>query len=374
MGRGSVLLGVAIEVAILIAIPFLVFDFLFGRIAGIISTIIIVFFITPYFILAPKNMWFTFVNEGTAKFVVRGRKFQKALIQWEGHTLDEDWDVIEGKEPFHPLGGFRLYGWWPADDIHIYRFRWTGITEDGEEEHKEEWLDYILLKDDVYLCKVPGAEDKNLLPLDIQLFLTIRIQNPYKARFRVQNWLETVINRMQPLLRQYVAENTYEKLLQREQKVGKEMWEQLEEAGLVGEKGEFIERYGVEVRAIEIRQIQPPKDYLATTLLGFTAEQEKKAKVIAADAEAIRLEKVYGKIKEFGDLGKLIRTLEAVEKSPFAASLTVQAIPGLSEIFRGLFGKPAPEVISKEELKAIREQLEKIVKDLEDLKKTKKGD
>lgn len=381
MGRGTdgglVLLGTAI----LLYIFFLVFDFLFGKTMGIILTVIIGIFGVPYFILAPQNMWFTFIKEGTAKFIVKGDKFDKALIQWKGHTFDKDWNVIPDgkkikgkvyKEPRHPLGGFRYYGLWPIWDIHTYKFRWTGVTEDGRLQHKEEWLDFILLKDDVYWVKVAAAEEKNLLPLDVELFLTIRIINPYKARFRVQNWLETVINRVQPLLRQYIAENTYEELPKKEQKAGEEMWKQLEEAGLVGKKGEFIKRYGVEVRAIEIRQINPPETYRATTLKKLTARYEKDAKVVAASAEAARVKRVYGEIEKFGDLGKLIRTLEAAEKSPLAASLTVQAIPGLAEVLRGVFGKPVPEEISKEEIRTIREQLEKIAKDLESLKKPKR--
>jgi hypothetical protein len=111
-------------------------------------------FLLVYFILAPNNCFFTFVKEGKAKFVVRGDKFEKCLIQWEGHTFDyskdhpEKWNVIPGKER-HILGGLRFYGLWPLFDIHIYKFRWTGVTEDGKIQHKEEWLDYILLKDDV---------------------------------------------------------------------------------------------------------------------------------------------------------------------------------------------------------------------------------
>jgi len=315
-------------------------------------------------------MWFTFVKEGTAKFIVRGDKFEKALIQWEGYTLDEDWNIVEGKEPWHPLGGFRYYGFWPIFDVHVYKFRWTGVTEDGRIQHKEEWLQYVLLKDDVYLAQISQAEDKGLLPLDVDLFLTTRVVNPYKARFRVQSWLETIINRMQPLLRQYIAETRYEKLIGKEQAVGQEMWKRLNEAKLLEE---FKNRYGVEIRAIELRQINPPEDYREITLKERTAKYEKRAKVVAASAEAIRLEKVYSKIQKFGDLGKLIRTLEAVEKSPLAASLTVQAVPGLSEILRGVFGRPVGE-ISKEDVTVLREKVEKIARDVEILKKFKKGD
>lgn len=349
----------------------------------LIVTLPTIVFLFVYFVLAPNNCFFTFVQEGTAKFVVRGDKFQKCLIQWEGHTFDypkdhpEKWDVVLGKER-HLLGGLRFYGIWPIDDIHIYRFRWTSVTERGEVKPREEWLDYILLKDDVYLCKVSEAEDKNLLPLDLQIFLTIRVINPYKAKFAIQDWLETVINRMQPLIRQYVAKDTYENLLPRRQGIGEEIWNLLKDADLIGkaeekpeERGEFINRYGTEVRAIEMRQINPPETWRTITLKKYEAEREAEATiakakgemtatVTRAEGEVERLKKVYSEIQNFGDLGKLVRTLEAVEKSPLAASLTIQAIPGLPEILRGIFAKPAEEVTLKE-FRELRELVEKLL-------------
>ena len=39
-------------------------------------------FLMIWFWLAPRNHFFTFVQESTAKIVVRGDAFSKALIQW----------------------------------------------------------------------------------------------------------------------------------------------------------------------------------------------------------------------------------------------------------------------------------------------------
>ena len=343
-------------------------------------------FYSIYFLLAPNNCCFTFVKEGTAKFIVRGDKFERCEIQWEGYTFDrgephpEKWTVIEGKEPWHPLGGLRSFKW-PIEDIHIYQFSWTGVTEKREvQPHERVWLDYILLKDDVYLCVVSKAEDKDLIPLDLKIFLTIRVVNPYKAKFVVQNWLETVINRMEPTIRQYVAQYSFEKLIAKKQIVGGEMWNKLKETGLIGRKedpegqrGEFIDRYGVEVRAIEVQDISPPETLQKIILAKTTAEREaeaeiakakgdKKATIIRAKGEKKRIETVYKKIGEFGDSGKLLRTLEAMEKSTLAASVTIQAIPGLPEMFRGIFGKP-PEEVTLKEIRELREIVEKISKE-----------
>lgn len=162
------------------------------------------------------------------------------------------------------------------------------------------------------------------------------------------------------------------------------MLQKLEEAKLTGTDGEFEKRYGTQIRAIQVRKIDPPPAYREQTLKGFTAEMEAEAKIITAKAgkqatiitaqgESQRLQKIYKKIEKFGDIGKLIRTLEAVEKSPLAASMTLQAIPGLPEILREVFGKK-PEDVTREDIKAIRAEIEKIAKEVESLKQPKPGD
>ena len=388
MGRGWILFGVVIILAVSFFVPYQLLGLLIGKTLGLVLGIIllpIVAFYSVYFVLAPNNCFFTFVKEGTVKFIVKGDKFERCLIQWEGYTFDyskshpEKWNVSEGKEPWHLLGGLRTFKW-PIEDIHIYQFSWTGVTEKREiQPHDKVWLDYMLLKDDVYLCIVSGAEDKDLIPLELKIFLTIRIVNPYKAKFMVQNWLETVINRMEPSIRQFVAQYSFEELIPIKQTVGGEMWDKIKEAGLIGlmenpegERGEFINRYGVEVRAIEVQNISPPEALQAIILAKTKAEKEaaaeiaraegeKRAVIIRSQGEKKRLATVYKTIEGFGDLGKLLRTLEAVEKSPLAASVTIQAIPGLPEILRGVFGKP-PEEATLKEIRELREIVEKILK------------
>lgn len=320
-----------------------------------------VLFLLVYFWWGSNNLFFTFVNEGTCKVVVRGGEVRKILIQWRGYTLsrerDRKWDVVEGEER-HILGGFRFYGLYPIDDIYVYKFSWTGITHDGKlKHHKEETLDYIMVKEDIYWGGVEKAEDKDLLPLDLELLFTIWVRNPYKALFRVDDWLQTVINRSGPAARNFVTKKVFKNLIGMTADVGDKIYKDLKERKII--EDEFLGRYGVEVRKIEVKDINPPEDYRKATLAKFEAARERERIKIGAMAESFRLDKVYGMIKEFGDLGRLVRTLEAVEKSPLAASITVQAIPGIQEVFRGIFGK-APEEATREEIRKLREAVEKI--------------
>ncbi|MCD6528227.1 SPFH/Band 7/PHB domain protein [bacterium] len=334
-------------------------------------------FLLIWFVLAPRNLWFTFVKEGTAKVVVRGDKFEKALIQWEGYTFDKKWNVVEGKEPWHPFGGLRYYGFWPIKDIYIYDFEWTNVKGDGTiEHHPEEVLDYILLKEDVYYFKIETAEDIELLPMELEVVMTVRVVNPYKALFVVQNWLETVINRTRPAIRDAVTQKRYDELIKNKEAVGREIYKILRRRKLLEE---FQNRYGVEVRKIEVKEINPGKEYREATLKKYLAEREKERITTLADAkkqelervaegERIRIEKVYSQIRKFGDLGRLIRALEAMEKSPLAANMTVQAIPGLSEMLRGIFGR---DKINQTEIRELVKELKKINKAISERKSKK---
>jgi len=220
-------------------------------------------------------------------------------MEWEGRRFYGDptkgierWNIVSGEKSLFRrffawlLGGARFYGFWPLRDVHVYKFKWTGVAEDGTKKPKEEWLDHILLQDYVYYAEIMRAEDKNLLPLKVELFLTIRIINPYKARFIVRGWLNALINRMQAPIREYVATKTYEDLSELMKTVGDEMLEKLKDTDLTGTSGEFYTRYGIDLRAVEVRQIDPPEEWRNLTLAPYKAEMEGQARVIQATKES----------------------------------------------------------------------------------------
>lgn len=282
----------------------------------------VLFSVLVYYWWAPNNLFFTFVKEGTAKIIVKAGRFQKALIQLGGMTLDNGWNVVpdgtvvagrvfQGKR--HLLGGLRFYGFWPLFDVYIYKFQWAGVTGEGEiQKHPPEILDYILLKEDVYWAKVESAEDKELLPLDLELLLTIRIANPYKALFRIENWLEAVINRIEPRVRDLITQNPYEVLISDM----KAIEDRLLEFSVALREKEFSERYGVDLRQIEVRGINPPAEYREATLKKYLAERQKEATVVGGQAQAERVNVEYGAILKKGWRGVLLRWFESKEKHP----------------------------------------------------------
>ncbi len=348
MKRGWILFfSVIIEVVIILDTSLIPISLFWKIIIGV-GLFFVAGFCLIYFSWAESNLFFTFVPEGRAKIIVRGDAFKKVLIQWDGYKLNKEWYVVEKQDKIKKggkskkrdrrfFGGLRFYGFWPLDDVYIYDFQWTGIKEDGDiDPHPKETLDFVLLKDDVYGLKEEKAEDKNLLPLNIVLALTVRIINPYKAIFNIQNWYETLINRLRPYVRDFITEDTYENLISQKKRIGTQIYKKLEDEKIFDE---FLDRYGVDIRKIEVKEIDPGDEYRDATLAKYLAEMEKRKVVIGAEAESERLEKVYKKIEEFGGLGKFLRTLEALEKSPREGNKWIIPFPDeLLSLFKGKGG------------------------------------
>jgi hypothetical protein len=245
---------------------------------GVIIVSIVGYGVLVWRVLAPSNRFYTFVDEGTAKIVLKGGKFSKALIQWEGYTLNRDtWDVVpdgkvikekKWKEPFHLFGGLRFYGLWPLWDIGYYRLRWWDyqLTERATREPKfhEEYLDYVLLKPDVYWTKIGNAETKvpeERIPVDVDFLVTMRVINPYKVIFRAPiSWVENVMNRLEVKFRTLIATKSFDELSRL--KADKHaLWQEFVNDPFV--KNTLKREWGVQidVGGIEIRDINMTKEY-----------------------------------------------------------------------------------------------------------------
>ncbi|MBI4123091.1 MAG: SPFH domain-containing protein [Parcubacteria group bacterium] len=325
-------------------------------------------FLLVWFVLAPRNLFFTFVSEGTAKIVVKADQFSRCLIQWKGYTLDENGNVVSGKDGFHPFGGLRFVGIWPIWDIFVYLLRWNDVHRAEERNGRIEevrfhakWLDYILLRPDVYWTKLTGAETtpgtaetpeaQERIPLDVEFNITMQVINPYKVMFVAPpNWVENVLVRLDAVLRGFVATHTLDELLAMRGGGGEQAeivtWNELGAHPFIqetlGEWGISIPENGIQMKNIGIpADIQQAAQARRTEQL--RAEGERQRVQIGASAEAQRIHTTYGAVEQHAS-GMLIRTLEAVEKSPLPAALAVQVIPGLSDVLRGVLERPAAAV------------------------------
>lgn len=239
------------------------------------------------FRFATEGIFITQMEEGTGKVIMKLGQAHKGLIQYKDHALDlnsPDWDVIPGQEE-HLLGGLRWVGLWPIYYIYKYNQRWTSVREDGEAVPHDEEIDSALLKEKIYYIKLEGAEDKDGIPVDVDILLTGQVVKLYRALFGPHNYLEQIINRTKPLFGEYMSQYGFMDLRKQKQRAGGELWEKLEKEGMVNvydkngkieEIGEFERDYGFRVKdgGIEMVNITPPEEYQKAQTQKRVAETE----------------------------------------------------------------------------------------------------
>lgn len=312
---------------------------LIGMFSTIITSLLLI-----YLVLAPENLFFTFVPENKVKFIISGGRLQKILASSNQYTLHpgnaqfDKYDVVRG-ESKGLLGGLRFYGFWPLSDVMIYRFKWTNITESGVISEHDEILDTMILKTDMYLVKVTDAEDKNMIPMDIKAILTIRIVNPYKAMYMAQNWLENIVNIIKPAVREQVRKYSYEELIKGDGEhfslLGKNIFNELR-GGVPNDIEELYAKYGIELSSIRIENIDPQAGLRELTLKKIVAEKEAEVKKITASADAEAFKEKALAWKQQGVDPGLGLTLEKLEDT--ALNYTVFG-GGVPEFFKKFFNK-----------------------------------
>lgn len=300
--------------------------------------------------LAEADVFFTLGNEGQGKAILRFGEFSRFTMSYEGHGFDQEWNVrlladdgkigkfweddkqvdriieIRKEEPpprlasliigrnQKKLGGIRWLGPPFVRTVHKYNFRWTTLRQKGDKEGKltekivdyDERIGHIILQDYVYYTEVTEAEDKNLVPLTASILLTVRVTNPYKALFRVEDWLGTVLGKVKPTVREWISGKTYEEITRKSESLKREDAQViLNESGFA----DYIEsRYGVRIKALGIVKVNPDgkrgTSYVEASTRKYEAEQKRKEIEILAEAERDRISTVAdGTAKEIEKVG-----------------------------------------------------------------------
>ncbi len=341
--------------------------------------------------LADKDLFVTFVEEGTAKAFVLNGQFQKMEMSLKDHCfvsdlnenlrnspefpqyladhlpglseevderrrqaqeLNHPWLILKPEirdlpkpidSPAHSLfGGIKWVGIYPFSQIHTYDFTWSRIKQLKEGERSPEQiaqtkmedqlkiyvktsdknLDYILIRDYTYAGIVKGAETKGGIPVDILFVLTLQIENPYKALFGVNDWLNTILDQMGARLRDHVGKYTYELI------IGKDFDHNELLKDLANRLFIIRKEYGAYIKLVQTMSIEPGSE-LSTTFRDATtrkqiAEIDAEVVRIGATAERERLEKEYEMIGRFPH-GPAIKTAEAIRDSKLTTLVTGSA-------------------------------------------------
>lgn len=297
--------------------------FLFGIILGFLG---LIGFAALYFAafvirkLADKNILFTYAKETAAKAIMWNGRFFSFIMAFKGHCFAGDlntdlpelqrWNVVAGELPPETslpfLKGVKWIGLPPFREVYKYRFSWSSLEEGSASqdlEKKSVWsektLDYIYLREDVYVTKLETAECNDKIPLDAILLVSGRVVNPYKALFAIERWLEASLNVVDARMRSFFGGKSYKELLQiKEAMRAGEAGSEHELSQYFHEvMGEIKDKYGFEISFIQIYSLDPgsklAEEFIRATTKVYVAEQQRDADIAAGEGLAARDKKHF---------------------------------------------------------------------------------
>lgn len=311
-----------------------------------------------------KEVLFATVQEGQARPIEWNRRFHGFIMSYAGYCfagelpdsgLDrnqaEYWEVVPDDRPprrysllakmfnLPAYSGLHFMG--PPFIAQIPRSRFTWVewdfirqngsptTEKGPIPH-EELIGHILVQGDVYYIQVFAAETREGVPVDVKCLFTININNPYKAGYRVQDWLEIVTNQAEADIRTFVGTEKVLDMLtvtagNQEGVVAVTISDRSRaelESILATGMARYRRDYGVNVSLPQIQSVEPAGPnadrYRALITQQFESEMGALATRTAADAKAYE-----------------IRAIAAAEKDAAVEVLgTVSELKGGAKLFR----------------------------------------
>ncbi len=225
---------------------------------------------------------FTTTRAGRAKIVLCLGAYAKTIVSREGYKVASNGDIVAlapGEKPSFALpGGLRFVGIRWIHSLHTHDSEWLVIKQEGEGYRTESMgvkgVDETLVVDQVEGLRISQAEDQDELPLNILLSVTIEKVNPKKALLEVANWREALHKRIAPYGTRFVAKKTYEEL--DELDLENDLLTALSVGGASSVISEFLNRYGIKIRKIEVLDIDPPEGYRKMTLQRKIGEMNAK--------------------------------------------------------------------------------------------------
>lgn len=351
-------------------------------------------FVIVAFMLSRYDICFTQLEEGVAKGVMRGETLDHFLMHWKGHYLYDPrrsyydprypkWEMYKLSDSnshissyawwqihwrFFERWGVYWYGLYPFKKIYVYRFIWNEhhIGTDGKEGslYRDENTDFIFVKPFAYWIKLREARDKNNLPLDLDYLLTVRINNPYKALFDIDDWLGRATADANNEAKVHVGGSSIEELrTERSSQRGASQFV----LHMLNISANTSTRYGVTLDAVSLVNVIPTSetdeaaasDEVKKALVAKrtaelnaaaaveTAKGEAQATREVAKGNADAIKTVYDQVKDYGEMGVILQGLDALktaEKSPGTTIIWAQnPLGGIADAVHGLMKSAQPK-------------------------------
>ena len=319
---------------------------------------------TPFFLqwIARENIFFTTVREGTVKAIMRGKSFERFIMSFEGHHLNDpdpkknwfnagapQWEIIRHEDKkddqyddrprWMKHLGLYWVGWPWAHNVYVYAFEWneTYTGQSGKEEvlPRAEATDFIYAADFTYAIVTNGAETSDRLQTDELTLVTVAVRNPYRALFSGEDWMRRVTAAINRHVRTYVGEKQFQELISTKDLTGFskpiiELTEKLPDDGTGSPTKGLHGRYGVVIRTADLQTIElsgdSKKQHEEATTAEYVARQKATTVRLDADARGYAIETIGKKeaealearlkvIKDHGEAGITLAGYDAIQES-----------------------------------------------------------
>lgn len=182
----------------------------------------------------------------------------------------------------------------------------------------------IMLKEKLKI-KIGDKEEELVIVVRVNAIFYFKVTDAKKALINVEDLEGSLYQLVLAILRNEVAVHDLLTLISNRVEisekiktaVGEEIEGEEEEEtieGLEEEREEEDKSWGVKITKLELQEVEIPEDIKEALHNVFKADRNRTATIIAADAEAIRVETVYGTYEK-EDPHKIWRAIEAFERA-----------------------------------------------------------
>lgn len=276
--------------------------------------------------------FFTFLEDGQVKVVVKGSKFIRALMMDPERVFtrtggdprnSEYWGIRPAGQIEHeePISQFELTWWnplsWWIHWMHLHNGavwvgvpffrelridknnRWREETKDGRVvldtktglpvlENVEDWSDHLRTKTFYWYFKVPSVDTKDFMKIGYTGFLKVECVNPYLASYNVDHWDSALTKEVSTWINNFNKAELYEKLVasssRTKNKLAEFLLKQLNDILYSPSTGKGIGMKIVEVNIID-QEPQLTEAQTRALTAAWEAERAAQATVITAEAD-----------------------------------------------------------------------------------------
>lgn len=243
--------------------------------------------------LARADVFFTTAEQECIKFVMKGAVCVYILAWCSGKHVDQNTgQLVPGELPkswWNRMYGVEFYGWYPINDILEWGFEWMKYVKGTIVSKKARVR--ALKRFFPYAMKFKKVEDKNGIPLDIEIEVQTEIVNPKQAVFGVGThgqWIEVEESMVLARLTSYIGQKTLEEITQMKAEGSVSEFVKymlnINESVAGGNPG-LIEQIGAQTNRFSLLLVDPPEELRAVTQAAYLASQ--KLEIAKKEAEGI---------------------------------------------------------------------------------------